>query len=340
MLSWEGDAEVHGRKCHELIGNRSPCAVCATSEVYQTRRAARVEKYVAEFDKWLDVRAYPILDDKGEISQVIEHLRDVSREKHAEKELRDAHETLITILNSIDAHIYVADMDTYGIFLNKKMMDDFTSEYVGKKCHEVFRKQPVPCDHCPNPFLLDEDRNPTGVYTWQCVNPITQRWYINFDRAIQWVDGRIVRIQTATDITEARKNEEARMRMEQQLQQAQKFEAIGTLAGGIAHDFNNLLMGIQGRASLIAVDLDPSHPYQEHLGAIDEYIRSAHDLTRQILGFCTGRQIRGAAHRHQCPGARERDALRPDPKGDPHPHPIPGTAARGRPTPGRSSRSS
>ena len=50
--------------------------------------------------------------------------------------------------------------------------------------------------------------------------------------------------------------------LEQQLQQAQKFEAIGTLAGGIAHDFNNLLMGIQGRSSLMAVDLDPSHsPY-------------------------------------------------------------------------------
>ncbi len=83
------------------------------------------------------------------------------------------------------------------------------------------------------------------------------------------------------DITEKR-------RIEQQFQQAQKFEAIGTLAGGIAHDFNNLLMGIQGRSSLIAVDVDPGHPYMEHLRAIEGYIKSAVNLTKQLLGFARG----------------------------------------------------
>ncbi len=83
---------------------------------------------------------------------------------------------------------------------------------------------------------------------------------------------------TCEDITEKR-------RLEQQFQQAQKFEAIGTLAGGLAHDFNNLLMGIQGRASLISVDLEPAHPHREHLDAIEEYIRSAAAITKQLLGF-------------------------------------------------------
>jgi two-component system cell cycle sensor histidine kinase/response regulator CckA len=72
------------------------------------------------------------------------------------------------------------------------------------------------------------------------------------------------------------------------LQQIQKFEAIGTLAGGIAHDFNNLLMGIQGRASLISMDLDASHPYREQIQAIEEYIRSATNLTQQLLGLARG----------------------------------------------------
>jgi two-component system cell cycle sensor histidine kinase/response regulator CckA len=77
----------------------------------------------------------------------------------------------------------------------------------------------------------------------------------------------------------------ARKRLEADLRQAHKLEAIGTLAGGIAHDFNNLLMGIQGRTSLILMNIDSLHPYVEHLKAIEDIVRSGSDLTRQLLGF-------------------------------------------------------
>jgi signal transduction histidine kinase len=82
---------------------------------------------------------------------------------------------------------------------------------------------------------------------------------------------------------------EALARSERQLQQVLKIQAIGTLAGGIAHDFNNLLMGIQGRASLLALEIDPlNHQQVEHTEAIKEHVTSATGLTSQLLGFARG----------------------------------------------------
>ena len=100
--------------------------------------------------------------------------------------------------------------------------------------------------------------------------------------------GRDVLCVVVRDITGKKRIENEKLRLEKQLQQAQKMEAIGTLAGGIAHDFNNLLMGIQGRTSLMLMDADPSHFYFEHLKGIEDYVKSAADLTRQLLGFARG----------------------------------------------------
>ena len=109
--------------------------------------------------------------------------------------------------------------------------------------------------------------------------------FVPVTRSAGEVDGFYV---LARDLTEKKRAEEERRKLEEKLHDAQKLKALGTLAGGIAHDFNNLLMGIQGRASLMAVNLETSHPLTEHVLALEEYIRSAADLTRQLLGFARG----------------------------------------------------
>ena len=79
-----------------------------------------------------------------------------------------------------------------------------------------------------------------------------------------------------------------RKRLEAQLLQSQKMEAIGTLAGGIAHDFNNLLMGIMGRISLIKHDIGLNHPQYKHFKDIEDIAKRGADLTKQLLGFAMG----------------------------------------------------
>ena len=108
------------------------------------------------------------------------------------------------------------------------------------------------------------------------------RWRQWTDRALFDEQGNAMEYQSVIiDITE-KKN------VENKLHQAQKLEAIGTLAGGIAHDFNNLLMGIQGNISLMYLDVNRWHPLYDNIFSIEQLVDSGANLTRQLLGFARG----------------------------------------------------
>ena len=106
-----------------------------------------------------------------------------------------------------------------------------------------------------------------GEELWMELNTILINW-----------EGKPATLNFLKDITKQKK-------LEAQLQQARRMEALGTLAGGIAHDFNNLLMGIQGRTSLMLIDTDLPQLHYEELKGIEDIVKSAAGLTRQLLGF-------------------------------------------------------
>ena len=87
------------------------------------------------------------------------------------------------------------------------------------------------------------------------------------------------------DITEQKEAVEERKELQEQLQQSQKMEAVGTLAGGIAHDFNNILAVILGNVELAADDIPPGNPAGKSIKAIHQASIRAKDMVRQLLAF-------------------------------------------------------
>ncbi len=93
------------------------------------------------------------------------------------------------------------------------------------------------------------------------------------------------------DITERKRSEIEREKLQAQLMQAQKIESVGRLAGGVAHDFNNMLSIILGNAEIIMEDIDPSNPFVTNLEEIYKAAERSADLTRQLLAFARKQTI-------------------------------------------------
>lgn len=99
------------------------------------------------------------------------------------------------------------------------------------------------------------------------------------------MDGRWVRLQIATDISQIRNLKMETNRFRARLQQAEKMEAIGTFAGGIAHDFSNILTAILGHTEIAMMGADASSAVHRNLQQVLKAGHRARDLVRQILTF-------------------------------------------------------
>ncbi|HBA87800.1 MAG TPA: hybrid sensor histidine kinase/response regulator [Geobacter sp.] len=111
-------------------------------------------------------------------------------------------------------------------------------------------------------------------------------WHQWTNRAIFDEQGKIAKIQgVGQDITDRKRAEEERARLEQQMVQAQKLESLGLLAGGVAHDFNNILTAIIGNVDLSLMKLPEGSPVADNLHQIEKAATRAAYLAKQMLAY-------------------------------------------------------
>lgn len=119
-----------------------------------------------------------------------------------------AYRQIATVLDSLDVLIYVSDMKSHEILFINRYGKRTWGQSEGLACWKVFQEgQGGPCAFCNNHQLLDAQEKPTGVHVWEVQNPTTGNWYLCRNQAIRWIDGRWVRLEIATDITERKKME-------------------------------------------------------------------------------------------------------------------------------------
>jgi two-component system, cell cycle sensor histidine kinase and response regulator CckA len=209
-------------------------------------------------------------------------IRDRTKQKRAETALQESEEKYRLLVENAHDGIYILQDDVLK-FTNRKI-----EELTGFEGIELAKMTFTDLVD-PKDIEAIGERLQKKSFNGKQTTPFSFR-IIDKKNEVRWVElntvdivweGRPATLNFLRDISPQKK-------MEAQFIQAQKMEAIGTLAGGMAHDFNNLLMGIQGNTSLILLDTKSNHPHYSKLKGIEQQVQAGAELTRQLLGVARG----------------------------------------------------
>jgi PAS domain S-box-containing protein len=163
---------------------------------YRKNKSVFWARYTAKLDRehgWVE----GVFEDITELKKAEDKLR----KKH--EQLKSEQQQLLSIFDSINHAIYVADPKTYEIlYTNSKLRRSLKKDATGKKCYEVLQNKSSPCGFCTNDIILKNKGKP---YKWEYQNPFTKKDYELTDKIITWPDGRNVRMELAVDITDRKK---------------------------------------------------------------------------------------------------------------------------------------
>jgi len=218
----------------------------------------------------------PVVNAQGETVALVGVTTDITELKRAEQALRASEAELRGLFAAMQDAVFVTDRE--GRLLRAATQAPFLEGVVGRPIPEVL----------PEPAasrLMD-----TVARMQNAAGPVSVEFSLPAGGGERWFEARVSAVQdrflwVSRDITERRREEDLRHKLEDQLAQAQKLESVGRLAGGIAHDFNNLLTVINGYAALLLNRVAPGDSVHAGLAEIHKAGERAAILVHQLLAF-------------------------------------------------------
>jgi PAS domain S-box-containing protein len=167
---------------------------------------------------WTSLNARALRDEAGELIGVQGFSTDITERRQMEMELKRSNERFLRVLENQADAIFVADAETDAVlYANKAVRDalhqgaggqDADQEILGRPCWQIVRGGREQCSRCPRHGLLDEHGEPYGVHTRQEHHEASGTWSLVRVQSIRWVDGRLARLETITDITAIKRAQE------------------------------------------------------------------------------------------------------------------------------------
>ncbi len=200
--------DISGILASEFFNADKPEYFDAILKVIKTGKSVVFESYYEKLDRFFSISIFSFGN-----SMFAMVYQDITFKKNADLAVESEKAQMLSIFDSINSVIYVADMDTYEVlFANKNAKTLLKGDLIGEICYKAFQNNDKPCEFCTNDIIKRLDFQP---YMWNFRNPVLKREYQITDRMIKWPDGRNVRLEIAVDITDLIEAEKALMRSEE-----------------------------------------------------------------------------------------------------------------------------
>ena len=293
ILGYSAD-ELIGRNLHALTHHKKPDGSpypVHECPIFMACKDGTIHQGSDEFFYRRDGSAIPIsyfsrpIVDGGRITGAVVCFQDITDSKLAEETLRASEDRFRNLFENNTAVQLIIESDTGAIIEANQSAADF----YGWPVEELRQMHIQDINQMPPEAVQSEMEK---VLSW--VSRVFEFRHRTADGSIRDVEvfcsrveirGKILLYSIIHDVTERRKAETERLKLEAQLQQAQKLELVGRLAGGVAHDFSNMLGIILGYTEMELEQSDPSQPLHKRLNEIRKAGERSADLIRQLLTF-------------------------------------------------------